>query len=223
MSNPIHTKRLLGVWRRKPCRKVLAVRAPPPVDVYWENLAHNSSLLQIFFIFLTCLFACAVGGILFVAQDQQVIRLSFLEIGPQWVRPGSSDLLHHLHIRQNRRDVAEGIHCLRTTSFLDTSADLLRLQARYFQLFIRYLPASLRVPRPSYFFSRSAQRDRPCSPSLRLPRPSCLFLQFCLPLQTATVLLSEAQDQERPAYLLHPQRSPESCFQRHIPLCEKIR
>ena len=69
MANPTHTKRLLGVWRRKPCRRVAAVRAPPPVDVYWENLAHNSSLLQILFILLTALFACGVGGVLFFAQE----------------------------------------------------------------------------------------------------------------------------------------------------------
>lgn len=68
MSNPTHTKRLLGVWKRNPCRRVSAVRAPPPVDVYWENLAHNTYLFQALFLILTTLFACGVGGVLFFAQ-----------------------------------------------------------------------------------------------------------------------------------------------------------
>ncbi len=67
MEDPTHTKRLLAVWRRSCCRGVTAKRAPPPSDVYWENLHHNTFLLKFFFIALTVLFAVGVGAILFLA------------------------------------------------------------------------------------------------------------------------------------------------------------
>lgn len=72
MESSRHAKQLLGVWRRCRCVKVTAVRAPPPKDVFWENLHRNTFTLQIMFIVLTILFAAGVAVGLFLLQEWQV-------------------------------------------------------------------------------------------------------------------------------------------------------
>ena len=66
MFNPKQTKNILKVWQRCKCKEVVAVRAPPPRDVYWENLHLDTFGRQIGSISVTVLLACGVGVALYL-------------------------------------------------------------------------------------------------------------------------------------------------------------
>lgn len=72
MQDALMAKSILKIWRRRcGCRRVHAERAPPPQDVYWENLEHRTSILKLLFLSATGLFAALVGVGLYYAQEQK--------------------------------------------------------------------------------------------------------------------------------------------------------